>query len=132
MFCGSERKHEKRFSCLKQPRGNEMNVNEEVKLNMAFISRHTPTQEQMTMAEEEGFILHHIGDVDAFRVEPEFVHLKSDDKGIEFEAVAVVHPAAALRLFTHFIVGVFENANRSPVGELLKFEAIRLHIYDLR
>lgn len=94
-------------------------------LMMAFISRHTPTQQQIELAAKEGFELVHIGDADAFKVGPGFVH----DKG-PFEAVAVVHPAAALRLIPHFMVGVFENASRSPEGQPPKFEAVALHVWQ--
>jgi len=91
---------------------------------MAFISRHTPNKKQVELAKEKGFDLIHVGDADAFSVGPGFVH----DKGA-FEAVAVVHPAAALNLIPHFIVGVFENANRASEGQPPKFEAVALHIW---
>ena len=42
--------------------------------NMAFVSRHAPTNEQVALAAEQGFILHHVGDADAFAVCPSFVH----------------------------------------------------------
>lgn len=96
-------------------------------MKMAFISRHTPTHRQHVLAAEQGYELLHIGDCDAFSVDPGFVH----EKGA-FEAVAVVHPAAALRLAPHFSVGVFENANRAAEGQPPKFEAVALHVYDLK
>lgn len=92
---------------------------------MAFISRHVPTERQIQLAKQKGFELVHIGDADAFAVGPGFVHAKGP-----FEAVAVVHPAAALRLIPHFMVGVFENANRSPEGQPPKFEAVSLHVWE--
>lgn len=94
---------------------------------MAFISRHKPTGRQVELAREQGFELLHVGDADAFRVGPGFVH-----EAGPFEAVAVVHPAAALRLCGEFIVGVFENANRAKDGERPQFEAVALHVWDLR
>ena len=95
-------------------------------MQFAFISRHNPTDSQITLAAEQGIELVHIGDHDAFTVSPDFVL----DAG-PFEGVVVVHPAAALRLADTFLVGVFENANRAPVGERPQFEAQSLHIYDL-
>lgn len=92
----------------------------------AFISRHVPTQSQHDLAAAEGIELIHIGDADAFTVSPSFV-----DAAGAFEGVIVVHPAAAMRLCGRFVVGVFENANRAPVGERPQFEAVALHLYDL-
>lgn len=95
-------------------------------MKMAFISRHTPTHRQHELAAEQGYELLHVGDCDAFSVDPGFVH----EKG-QFEAVAVVHPAAALRLAPSFFVGVFENANRAPEEQPPRFEAVALHIFNL-
>ena len=93
----------------------------------AFISRHAPTRGQVEMAAAQGIELTHVGDADAFTVGAGFVH----DKG-PYEGVVVVHPAAALRLAPQFLVGVFENANRAPVGEPPRFEAVSFQVYDLR
>jgi hypothetical protein len=93
----------------------------------AFISRHEPTAKQVVLASEQAIDLIPIGDADAFTVAPSFV----DHQGA-FEGVVVVHPAAALRLAGSFVVGVFENANRAPIGEKPQFEAVALHLYDLR
>lgn len=96
-------------------------------MKFAFISRHIPTDGQGQLAADKGIELVHVGDADAFTVDPSFV----DDHGA-FEGVVVVHPAAALRLSGSFLVGVFENANRAPEGERPTFEAVALHLYDLR
>jgi len=96
-------------------------------MKFAFISRHNPTDSQIALANEQDIELVRIGDHDAFTVSPGAVY----DAG-PFEGVVVVHPAAALRLASEFIVGVFENANRAPVGERPQFEAQALHLYDLR
>lgn len=93
----------------------------------AFISRHAPTQGQIEMAAAQGIELAHVGDADAFSVGAGFVHHHGP-----FEGVVVVHPAAALRLAPQFLVGVFENANRAPIGEPPRFEAVSLQVYDLR
>ena len=97
----------------------------EMHLNrFAFISRHTPTREQMDLARTQSIELVCVGDADAFTVSPA--------QYSELDGVVVVHPAAALRLASHFIVGVFENENRAPVGEKPEFFARALHLYDLR
>ncbi len=98
---------------------------------VAFISRHAPTAEQIALAEEQGFTLHHVGDADAFTVTNGFVYEASARLGLAFRGVVVVHPAAALRLCSEFMVGVFENANRAPAGAPPQFEAKALHVYDL-
>ena len=96
-------------------------------MKFAFISRHELTDSQLALAGEQGIELVHIGDVDAFTVSASFV----DHHGA-YEGVVVVHPAAALRLAGSFLVGVFKNANRAPIGERPRFEAESFNIYDLR
>lgn len=90
-------------------------------MTFAFISRHEPTNEQHVIANAAGVDLVHIGDLDAFTVTPEQVGA--------FEGVVVVHPAAALRLAPVYVVGVFENGNRAPVGEPPQFKPVALHLY---
>jgi hypothetical protein len=94
-------------------------------MRMAFITRHAPTEAQVSLAAKAGFELVPVGDRDAFSGEiPE-----------GFDAVAVVHPAAALRYIAgaralkSAVVGVFENANRAPEGAKPQFEAASLHVY---
>ncbi len=96
-------------------------------MEFAFISRHSPTNRQHELAAEQGHTLTHVGDTDAFTVGSGFVHEHGP-----FEGVVVVHPAAAMRLASQFVVGVFENANRAQVGEPPKFEAVSFHVFDLR
>lgn len=92
---------------------------------MAFVTRHSPTDQQRQLAKEQGYDLVWVGDRDAFTINP-----------LEFEkydAVAVVHAASAMRLLTSgFVVGIFENANRAPEGEKPTFEAVALHIYGTK
>lgn len=97
------------------------------KANFAFISRHSPTPGQISLAAEQGIELVPIGDMDAFTVLPKDVAAHG-----AFVGVVVVHPAAALRLAGTFKVGIFENANRAPEGERPQFEAAALHVYDMR
>jgi hypothetical protein len=91
----------------------------------AFISRHTPTSEQIGLAAAQGIELVAIGDLDAFTVEAEDVVASG-----EFDGVVVVHPAAALNLIRAFPVGIFENANRAPEGERPQFFAQALHVWE--
>lgn len=96
-------------------------------MKFAFVSRHIPTPGQVALALAQGIELVPIGDADAFSITPGWV----DGQG-QFEGVVIVHPAAAMRLCGSFLVGVFENANRAPEGEKPSFEAVGLHIYDMR
>lgn len=93
-------------------------------MDFAFISRHEALPSQHALAAEQGIVLHHVGDADAFTVTPEWVA----EQG-RFDGVVVVHPAAALRLANVYLVGVFQNANRAPVGEKPRFEAEALHVF---
>jgi len=97
---------------------------------LAFISRHEPTPRQHELAESKGFKLVHVGDADAFAVSVGFVDGAAVAHDTPFTGAVVVHPAAAMRLAPHMVIGVFENANRSPVGEPPKFEAVELHLYS--
>ena len=95
--------------------------------SFAFISRHEPTAEQHSLAAGMGIVLTSIGDADAFTVTPDFV-----DQAGAFEGVVVVHPAAAMQLCDRFIVGVFRNENRAPVGQPPQFLATELVVWDMR
>jgi len=92
----------------------------------AFISRHSPTQEQVALATEKGIELIPIGDCDAFTISPSFV-----DAIGPFDGVVVVHPAAALRLAETFIVGIFENGTRPGPDDRPQFFAKNFHLYNL-
>jgi hypothetical protein len=90
----------------------------------AFISRHNATSEQQALATAQGFQLVSVGDMDAFTVTHAMV------AGIgQFDAVCVVHPAAALRLQSHFDVLVFENGTRPADGGAPAFFAKALHVF---
>jgi len=91
---------------------------------LAFISRHTPTEEQVALAERKGYVLVHVGDRDAFSVQArEFK---------DYSGVVVVHPAAALRLLGECnVVGVFENENRAAEGQPPQFRAKALHLFAI-
>lgn len=102
-----------------------MKINYEGKF--AFISRHQPTPAQMEICAAHGVELISIGDRDAFSVTTAQV-LEAG----AFDGVVVVHPAAAMRLAGDFLIGVFENSQRSEDGGKLTFFAKDLHIYDLR
>jgi hypothetical protein len=93
----------------------------------AFLSRHTPTEVQIALAQEQDIEIIPVGDSDAFSVS-----LCWMDKEGDFDGVIVVHPAAAMRLCSSYLIGVFENASRAPVGEKPTFGAVALHIFDMR
>jgi hypothetical protein len=101
-------------------------MREDTKMKFAFISRHLPTEGQVKLAKEKGIELVHVGDMDAFTVTQQKVSQMGD-----FYGVIVVHPAAALRLVRNYQIGVFENANRAPEGEIPQFEAKALHVYGV-
>ena len=96
-------------------------------MKFAFLTRHAPTQEQVSLAQEQGITLVPVGDADAFSVMCSHI----DALGA-FDGVVVVHPAAALRLCGQFAIGIFESANRAPEGEKPQFAAKALHVYDVR
>lgn len=98
-------------------------------MKFAFLTRHQPTAEQHQLASEHGVELVPVGDADAFTVGVGFFDGHDDGP---FDGVVVVHPSAALRLCSTFLIGVFENANRAAEGEKPSFQAVALHIYDLR
>lgn len=100
--------------------------------NFAFISRHIPTEDQINLAESQGIRLITIGDMNAFTIDTNSIMELGVENETPFDGVIVVHPAAALRLAGDFLVGVFENSNRAPVGQPPQFEAVSLHIFDLR
>lgn len=93
---------------------------------MAFISRHVPTAEQLILAEKAGYELIPVGDIDAF----------SGELPVGYDAIAVVHPALALRAISGVYrrerqIGVFENGNRAPEGAPPQFSAVALRIYKV-
>lgn len=93
----------------------------------AFISRYLPTVGQLQLAADQGVELIHVGDTDGFSVTPEWVLQKG-----KFDGVAVVHAGAALRLAPYFLIALFENSDRAPVGAPPQFEAVGMHMFDLR
>lgn len=105
---------------------------EDKNMYFAFISRHTPTPEQIALADAQGIQLLHVGDTDAFNVGAWFVDDASIANNVQFEGVVVVHPAAAMRLCGNFLVGVFENGSRAGLDNKPQFYAKAFHVYDMR
>lgn len=101
------------------------------KEKMAFISRHTPTPEQVKVAADLGYDLVHVGDRDAFSVTVDGLRAEIAHLGY-FTAAAIVHPAAAMRLAWSFKVGVFKNENRAPEGQKPEFHCSGLVVWDWR
>lgn len=98
--------------------------------NLYFISRHVPTQEQVKLAEDDGYEIIHLGDVDAFDIKAvrAIIGKAHDDADGEEFAISCVHPMVALQAISLCDVVLFENANRAPEGEKPSFHAIALHI----
>ena len=97
------------------------------RFRFAFISRHTPTDEQFALAKMASIELIPVGDLEAFTVAPEDLEPFG-----QFDGAIVVHPAAAMRLAGDLIIGVYENASRTAEGGKPTFYAKSLQIYDLR
>lgn len=94
--------------------------------NFVFISRHTPTADQLALASKAGIALLHVGDRDAFTL-----NAKEFAPDETISGMIVVHPAAAMKfLAADYHVGIFENANRAPEGQKPTFEAVRLHLFS--
>ncbi len=94
----------------------------------AFLSRHQPTTIQHELAALADVELVPVGDMDAFTVTLDDVRQLPGT----FAGVVVVHPAAAMRLCSHYVIGVFENASRAAEGEKPVFTPVALHLYDRR
>jgi hypothetical protein len=93
----------------------------------AFISRHEPTARQVSLAEERGIELVHVGDRDAFRFDPNEFAWKRGQPSRRYDGAIVVHAAMALRLVGKLSwIGVFENGARENGG----FEPVALHVYE--
>ena len=89
---------------------------------MAFVSRHAPTEAQAALAAAHGYELVPVGDRDGFTLDPSEL--------AAYDAVAVVHAAAAARLLIAGVpVAVFRNGNRAPEGAPPQFEAVGLEVY---
>lgn len=93
-----------------------------------FISRHQPTQDQIEIAEENGIILHPVGDFDAFdgKVTDTIVELR--DRGIPVVGMVVSHPAFVMRYAADFMIGTFKNEYRTPEGGTPQFKATGLFV----
>lgn len=100
------------------------------RLSFAFLSRHTPTEDQRLLFEKAGIDIVHTGDVNAF--DPDLGStLASMKHEFHLDGVIVVHPLVALHAMACALcVGVFENANRAPEGEKPTFEAVSLQVMD--
>ena len=91
----------------------------------AFLSRHTPTQEQHALAMDQGITLVHKGDQDAFSKDlpNELRKLQLDG----YRGIVCVHALIAMKALKMGLnVGVFENSNRAPEGAPPSFLATAL------
>jgi hypothetical protein len=96
-------------------------------MRFAFISRHQMTEEQVSLAQEQGIELIPVGDMDAFMVDAGMI-----DAIGAFDGVVVAHPAMAMALARTYLIGVFENGSRPGEGEKPQFFAKALYVYDLK
>ena len=88
----------------------------------AFISRHEPSAEQVALAADVNVELTAIGDRDAFS----FTVEDAEKIGKGFAGIVCVHPLIAMNaMLAEIPVGVFENANRAPLGQPPQFKAVR-------
>jgi len=78
----------------------------------AFLSPHQPTPEQIALAAARDITLEPIGDHDPFTVSPSFIYSAG-----AFEGVVVDHPAAALRLASALLIGVFESEEAPALAQ---------------
>lgn len=97
----------------------------------AFVSRHTPTSEQLEVARQKGIVLVHVGDRDAFCIDPREFFPVGERYKEKWDGVVVVHPASAMSLLPHGPVGVFQNENRAPEGEPPHFVCGKLIIFRI-
>lgn len=100
--------------------------------NFAFISRHAPTAEQHALANAEGIKLTHVGDFDAFSINPSIICEMGEKYNCNFKGVIIVHPAAAMRLACAFLIGVFKNGTRAGPDDKPQFFAESFHVFDIR
>lgn len=97
-----------------------------------FISRHDLSDLQTDLLTKAGFIADTVDDFDAFADDKSFKELVKSLHEKDVLLVIVVHPLLALRLSKYFLVGVFNNKNRSPIGEQPDFFTDKLVIIDQR
>lgn len=98
------------------------------KKKFLFISRHTPTAEQITLAADANIELFHVGDMDAFSPS-----LRNDLRKLakEYQGVVCVHALIALEAHKMGLaVGVYQNSNRAPEGEKPSFLATALVVTE--
>lgn len=96
---------------------------------LVFVSRHAPTVEQSNLAAKAGFVLVHVGDVDAFSPTQLGELMQKNGYNCFNSIVAVVHPMLAMQALGMGLgVAVFENGNRVLEGEKPSFFAKAMHI----
>ena len=80
-------------------------------MKYAFISRHEPTVELVSVGDRDAFTC------DLFDL-------------VDYDGAVVVHPALALRLSAQDVnIGVYENQQRAAAGEKPTFHAVALYLY---
>lgn len=112
---------------LNQTNCSDMGLNESI----LFISRHTPTADQIKLAHSQFTAISHVGDMDAFAgvsdIENALQTLVKRELA-QVSSVCAVHPRiAAIAQRMGFKLAFFENENRAPEGAKPTFHAKALH-----
>ncbi len=86
-------------------------------LEFAMVSRHAPSQDQINKAAEKGIKIVHVGDVDAFNDDNNYLPPGYDTA--RFSGIITVHPLIAVHAYADGLkIGCFENVSRpGPDGK---------------
>lgn len=115
-----------------------MSYNMDNQNHIVFVSRHSPTAEQIKLAQNRGFALTHVGDLDAFASEVELVEwiesicqrIESDNYSNAFTLCAVHPRIAAIAYRIGMDLAFFENGTRPADGDKPTFFASSLHVME--
>jgi hypothetical protein len=112
---------------LNQTNCSDMGLNNSI----LFISRHTPTPDQIALAHSQFTAISHVGDMDAFASENDIEKALQTLFKRELASkvsVCAVHPRiAAIAQRMGFKLAFFENETRAPEGAKPTFHAKALH-----
>ena len=104
-------------------------------MKLAFVSRHTPTVDQIQLAKEKGFDLVFVSDLNAYNREE--VKTFWENNKDNFAGVVVVNAAMALNFASltwgesRLVIGVFENEMRPVEGGKPTFQAKSLNLWTI-
>lgn len=115
-----------------------MSYNMDIQSHIVFISRHSPTAEQIKLAQNRGYALTHVGDVDAFAPEADLSdwieaicqRIEADGYSNAFTLCAVHPRISAVAYRNGMDLAFFENSTRSAEGQKPTFYASALHVME--